>query len=98
MVRIHCTGDQVLVVKELRTATRSFDLDCALLRGCFAEVSIGDVESFTLRLRLTRHVDVVCPRARATVTHGSASGALAQPLEPDAVERGLAPCEPVRQR
>lgn len=95
-VRIHCTGPQVLVLQELRTATRTFELDCALLRGGYAELETGDAESCTLRLRLTRRVDVVCPRARATVTHG---GRLDDPrLAEDFEARrpGAAPLEPGR--
>lgn len=96
-VRIHCTGPEVLIIKAVCTATRTFELDCALLRGCFAEVSTDDAEGCTLRLRLTRRVDLVCPRARATVTH---AGGYDEP-GPTAVvtrrDKGIAPREPTRQ-
>lgn len=69
-VRIRCTGPDVLVVREVHTAARVLRPECALLRGAFAEIRTGDVETCWLRLRLTRRVDVVCPRARAVVTHG----------------------------
>jgi hypothetical protein len=69
-VRIHCTGPDVLLVEQVRTTTRTLEPDCALLRGTHAELSIGDAEACTLRLRSTRRVDVVCPRARGTITHG----------------------------
>ncbi|MCX4247072.1 hypothetical protein [Paraliomyxa miuraensis] len=79
---IHCTGPDVLVVESLTTAGGTTPIDCALLRGAYAELHIGDHESCTLRLHRTRRVDVVCPRARAIVTHGGE-------LDVDAREAGI---------
>lgn len=96
-LRIHCTGPEVVIVKEVRTATRTFVLDCALLRGTHAEISTGDADACTLRVRLTRRVDVVCPRVRGTITHG---GELDEPEhvhDPETCVQGVAPCEPVQQ-
>ncbi len=69
-IQIHCTGQEVVVVKTIETPSETFDLDCALLRGSYAELSIGREGPVQLHLRLTRRVDIVCPRAHAVITHG----------------------------
>ena len=54
----------------IEASGRRLDLDCALLRGCYAELGIGEATSASVHVRLTRRVDIVCPRTHAVVTHG----------------------------
>lgn len=73
-VTVTCTGPEVLALKSLKTGDRSYTLNIGVTNGCSVRLrrrnNAGPVE---VKLELTRRIDIVCPRAQASVHFGGAS-------------------------
>jgi len=91
-LKITCTGPDVLVVRSVKTAERFMDLEIALVLGTSAEFPTDGGQSVELTLELTRRIDIVAPRALATIYHG---GELHEAEERTHGEQGVAPEEAV---
>lgn len=89
---VACQGPEILIVKSIETAKRYARLEVALTNGARLELNRGGSEPVTLHLERTRRVDLVCPRAQATIYFG---GELPDPSR--AKEHGMAP-EPAVER
>lgn len=82
---VRCTGPEPIVVVQTSTAGQTRELALPLLPGCTVALPRAHDGPVKLTLQRTRHLDVVCPRALATVHFG------ADTTMPGQRWRGLAP-------
>jgi len=74
MVRVKCTGSDFVVIESMQSDERSGPLEIVLTRGSTLGLRHHSQGSVQVRLRVTRRVDVVCPRSLATVLFGGEDG------------------------
>ncbi len=70
---ITCNGPDVLVVRTVQSGQRQHNLDVALTCGCSVDLPRQPQQPVHLSIFVTRRVDIVCPRALATVEFGGES-------------------------
>jgi len=70
-VKITCLGPDVLIVEEFAGGSRRNQLALPLIPGTHVTLRREPGAAVTLKLRLTRQVDMVCPRKVATIHFAS---------------------------
>ncbi len=70
-VVITCTGPEVIVVKTFRSRSRYSQLSAPLTPGCSLSLRRAPDGPVELELERTRSIDLVCPRAIATIHFGA---------------------------
>ncbi len=67
---VTCTGPEAVVINCYEHAGRQVDLGVVLTNGSSIDLPRGDDQPISVQLVLTRTLDIVCPRAQASVRYG----------------------------
>ncbi|MFW6060268.1 MAG: hypothetical protein ACODAQ_08800 [Phycisphaeraceae bacterium] len=96
---VRCTGPDPIVVMQTASNGEMRKLALPLLPGCAVSLPRTDNGAVTLTLQRTRHLDVVCPRALASVHFGADTPTPARRwhgLAPTRLAELLRPTDPPR--
>jgi hypothetical protein len=89
-INVTAVGDDVLVVRSVKAGDQHYDLSVPLTNGSTLRLRRPLGSAVTLVLERTRRIDIVCPRAQATIHFGSEI--LEKQLD-DRQWQGMAPSE-----